>query len=63
MKSIINYLRENPAVYSLIIFLGMILPSLLIFTAVEKSNMVFAGLLLGLVVLANLAAVFPPRVK
>ena len=63
MKSIISYLQENPAVYALIIFLGMILPSLLIFTAVEKSNQLFAGLMLGLVILANLAAVFPPRVK
>jgi hypothetical protein len=63
MKSIISYFRDNLVLCYLIIFLGMILPSLLLFGAVEKSDRLITGLLLSLVILANLAAVFPPKHK
>ena len=63
MKTIIDYLRKNLAVYYLIIFLGMVLPSLLIFTAVERSNTIVAVLMLCLVILANIAVVFPLKNK
>jgi hypothetical protein len=59
MKKIISSLRTRPALFSLVIFLGMIVPSVLLFPTAETENQSLMVVLVGLVVLANLAAVFP----
>ncbi len=59
MNKITAFLRSNPALYYLVVFLLMIIPALLLFLAAEGENQIGLIVSLGLVILANLAAVFP----
>jgi len=59
MNKITAFLRSNPALYYLVVFLLMIIPALLLFPAAEGENQIGLIVFLGLVILANLAAVFP----
>ena len=63
MKKLIDILRKQPAGSAWLIFLGMIIPSLCLFLAAENSSQPGMTLWLGLVVLANLAAVIPTKEK
>ena len=63
MKMISTFLKSQPALYSLVVFLLMIIPALLLFPAAEGDNQLGLIIFLGLVVLANLAAVFPVNSK
>ncbi len=59
MKKITHFLKTRPGLYNLIVFLLMIIPAVLLFQAAkwnDQNGMIF---LLGLVILANLFAVFP----
>jgi NADH:ubiquinone oxidoreductase subunit 3 (subunit A) len=59
MKKIMPFLKSRPALYYLILFLVMIVPALLLFPAAEGDNQLGMITFLGLVILANLTAVFP----
>jgi len=59
MKKIIASLKSHPALNYLVVFLLMIIPALLSFSAAEGNNQVGMIIFLGLVILANLAAIFP----
>lgn len=59
MKKIIMFLKSSPALYFLVIFLLMIISALLLFSAAEGENHPGMVILLGFVIIANLAAVFP----
>lgn len=59
MNKIILFLKSNPALYYLVLFLLMIVPALLLFPTAEGENRVGMIIFLGFVILANLAAVFP----
>jgi len=59
MNKITAFLRSYPALYYLVVFLLMIIPALLLFLAAEGENQIGLIVFLGLVILANLAAVFP----
>jgi len=63
MKKIIVSLKSDPALYYLVVFLLMIIPALLLFPAAEGENQVGLIIFLGLVILANLAAIFPYNSK
>ena len=63
MNKITAFLRSNPALYYLAVFLLMIIPALLLFPAAEAENQVGMIIFLGIVILANLAAVFPYNSK
>jgi len=63
MKKISTFLKSQPALYYLVVFLLMIIPALLLFPAAEGDNQLGLIIFLGLVVLANLAAVFPVNSK
>jgi hypothetical protein len=63
MKKLLDLLRNQPALSSLLIFVAIIIPSLLVFPAAENNSQVLVAICLGLVVLANLAAVIPPLQK
>ena len=59
MNKIIRFLRSHPALNYLVIFLLMIVSALLLFLAAESGWQTGMFVFLGLVILANLAAVFP----
>ena len=59
MNKISTFLKSQPVLYYLIVFLLMIIPALLLFPAAEGENKIGSIVFLGLVILANLAAVFP----
>jgi hypothetical protein len=59
MNKITTFLKSHPALYYLVVFLLMIIPALLLFPAAEGENQIGLIVFLGLVILANLAAVFP----
>ena len=59
MNKIISYLKSHPALLYLAVFLLMIIPAILLFPAAEGENQIGLIVFLGLVILANLAAVFP----
>ena len=61
MIKIKEYLKSHLSLVYLVIFLLMIVPALLLFTVVQ--SMVSTVICLGLIILANLAAVFPIRTK
>ncbi|HDN04576.1 MAG TPA: hypothetical protein ENF27_01395 [Chloroflexi bacterium] len=63
MNKIILPLKSHPALYYLVVFLVMIIPALLLFLAAEGENKVGMIIFLGLVILANLAAIFPYKSK
>lgn len=56
MKKIIPLLKNQPALKYLVIFLLMIVPSLLLFTAAESESQIGLSIFLGIVILANLFA-------
>ncbi len=58
MKKITTFLKSNPALFYLVVFLVMIVPALLLFPAAEGDSQAGIGILLGLVILANLASIF-----
>jgi len=57
MKRLFPSLSKRPEVFFLILFLVMIFPSILLFLAAQAGNFLFMVLLLGLVILANIAAI------
>ena len=59
MNKIFTYARDHPALVSLLIFCGMIIPSLLLYTAAESGSQAAAAIFFALVILANLAALLP----
>ena len=59
MKKIIHSLKSHPAMYYLVVFLLMVIPALLLFQAANGENQIGMVIFLGLVILANLAVVFP----
>lgn len=63
MNKIKEYIKSHPALINLVIFLLMIVPALLLFTTVQSNSKITTLICLGLVILANLAAVFPIRTK
>ena len=63
MNKIILSLRSYPALCYLVVFLLMIIPALLLFPAAEGENQIGMIIFLGLVILANLAAIFPYKSK
>ena len=58
MKKIKTFLRSNPALFYLAVFLLMIIPALVLFPAAEGDSQAGIGILLGLVILANTASTF-----
>ena len=54
-----QFIRNNPALYSLVLFLMMIGPALLLFPAAQSEGKAGTFIFLGLVILSNLAAAFP----
>ena len=58
MKKFTTYLKSNPALFYLVVFLLMIVPALLLFPAAEVDSQAGIGILLGLVIMANLVSVF-----
>ncbi|MCD4803884.1 MAG: hypothetical protein K8R16_13180 [Anaerolineales bacterium] len=58
MKKLFPWLRENPSLYYLILFLLMILSGIILFFAVQsgRSNLVYVCLII--LIMANAAAVF-----
>ena len=63
MNKTTTFLKSHPSLYYLVVFLFMIIPALLLFPAVEGENQIGLIVFLGLVILANLAAVFPSNSK
>jgi len=63
MNKISAFLKSHPALYYLMVFLLMIIPALLLFPAAEGENQIGMTFFLGLVIMANLAAVFPYNSK
>jgi hypothetical protein len=63
MNNLLDLLGIKTAGVYLLIFLGMIIPSLFVFPAAQKDSLFGIGICLGLVILGNLVAVFPPKEK
>ena len=63
MNKIIHSLKSHPALYYLVVFLLMIIPALLLFPSAKGENQVGMIIFLGLVILANLTAIFPSNSK
>lgn len=59
MNKLIPFLKSRPALIYLVLFLLMIGPALLLFPAAESDSQTGMIVFSGLVILANLAAVFP----
>jgi len=63
MNKINHFLKSHPAFIYLGIFLLMTVPALLLFPAAESNSQAGMIIFSGLVILANLAAVFPLKTK
>ena len=57
MKKFFPALRERPAVFYLILFHLMIFPAIILFFAAQVGSIALMALLLGLVILANIAVI------
>ena len=57
MKKLFPLLLERPAVFYLILFHLMIFPAIILFFAAQAGSAAFMALLLGLVILANMAVI------
>jgi len=63
MNKITAFLKSHPALYYLMVFLLMIIPSVLLYPAADGESQIGTIFFLGLVILANLVAVFPYNSK
>jgi len=63
MKKIKAFLKSHPALYYLLVFLLMIVPALLLFQTAKGENRIGTVIFLGIVIIANLAAVFHYKSK
>jgi hypothetical protein len=63
MKKIKAFLKSHPALNYLLVFLLMIVPALLLFQTTKGENRIGTVIFLGIVIIANLAAVFPFKSK
>lgn len=57
MKKIIPFLKSNPALFYLVLFLFMIVPALLLFHAAEAGSQPGMVILLTMVAAANLSSI------
>jgi len=57
MKKLFPALRSRPHLFYLILFMAMILPGITLFFAAQSGSNILIAVFLGLVVLANTAAV------